>query len=349
MAVPLPLVLFLLDWLYGRRPGVRLVLEKVPFVALALWIGAVAIPLQAKAFPKTELGLVTALQRIVLAAYGFVMYWAKLVAPYGLSAFYPYPSGPGLPLAYLAMPVLALAIVALPIYVGRRHGWQSAPFRLAVFGVGFFVLTIVLVLQIVAVGTAVMADRYSYVASVGALVLLASAAVTAMGARRVRPLAVAAVAAYSLALALGCYRRVGVWTNSETLWTDVIAKYPFVLADDGGRVRVVQRGVPVAYENRGNWYREHGDIARAVRDYDVLVKAGVAESGPYVNIGNVHAARGDELVRQRRRDEARAEYAQALDLYSRALERSGNAFETYLNRGITYAAMGEPERALADF
>jgi tetratricopeptide (TPR) repeat protein len=345
MAVPLPLVLFLLDWVYRRRAGVRLVLEKLPFLALALWIGAVATRLQAKSFPMTELGLVTAPQRIVFAAYGFVMYWVKLVAPYGLSAFYPYPSGQGLPLGYLAMPLLALAIVAVPIYVGWRHG----AFRLAVFGVGFFVLTIALVLQIVAVGTAVMADRYSYVASVGALVLLASAAVAAARARRVRPFVVAAVAAYSLALGVGCYRRVEVWTNSETLWTDVIAKYPFRLAEDGAGVRVVQPGVTVAYENRGNWYREHGDIARAVRDYEVLVRAGVAESGPYVNMGNVHGTRGDELVRQGRPDEARAEYVQALDMYSRALERGGNTFETYLNRGITHAAMGEHERAIEDF
>jgi tetratricopeptide (TPR) repeat protein len=66
-------------------------------------------------------------------------------------------------------------------------------------------------------------------------------------------------------------------------------------------------------------------------------------------MGNVHGTRGDELVRQGRPDEARAEYVQALDMYSRALERGGNTFETYLNRGITHAAMGEHERAIEDF
>src|SRR5262249_14311523 len=73
------------------------------------------------------------------------------------------------------------------------------------------------------------------------------------------------------------------------------------------------------------------------------------ESGPYVNMGNVHGARGDELLQQHRPAEASREYAQALDMYSRAIERGGNPFETHLDRAITYAAMGEHEQALADF
>jgi len=104
-----------------------------------------------------------------------------------------------------------------------------------------------------------------------------------------------------------------------------LEKYPFRFAED----------------SRGNWYREHGDLDRAVRDYEVLVR-GVDESGSYVNMGNVHGARGDELLRQHRPGEASLEYAQALDMYSRAIERGGNPFESHLDRAITYAAIGRP-------
>src|SRR5262249_56358076 len=121
-------------------------------------------------------------------------------------------------------------------------------------------------------GQTAMASRpagSSSVSYAGPPLLLAGGAAAGMASRRKRALLVAAVTAYSAVLAVSCYRRAWVWTNSETLWTDVIEKYPFRFAEDSGGLRVVQRGVTTAYENRGNWYREHADLDRAVRDYDV--------------------------------------------------------------------------------
>jgi tetratricopeptide (TPR) repeat protein len=349
-AVTLPVVLLLLDWLHHRRPSAGLVVEKLPFVALALWIGWVAVRLQATV-PMADFVVFTPAQRLALAAYGFVRYCEKLFVPFRLSAFYPYPqldAAHHLPRIYAALPALALLVAALPLWLAARRGHRPGTLRLAAFGVAFFTITIALVLQFVSFGTALMADRYTYVPYAGPLLLLGYAATTGTSARA-RPIVVVAVVAYSAMLALGCYHRTAVWTNSETLWTDVIQKYPFRFVEEPGGSRVVQHGVTTAYENRGNWYREHGDVTRAVRDYEVLVAANVDESGPYVNMGNIHGARGDELLRQGHADQAAVEYAQALDMYSRAIERGGNSFETHLNRAITYAAMGDHDRALADF
>src|SRR4029077_12613212 len=132
-----------------------------------------------------------------------------------------------------------LAIVALPFFVASRRGRDPDAFRTTAFGVGFFVRTIVMVLQCVSFGTAVMADRYSYLPYVGGLLVLATAARAAMESTRGRALAIAAVTAYSLLLAGGCYRRVWVWTNSEVLWSDVIEKYPFRFADGPDGTKVV--------------------------------------------------------------------------------------------------------------
>lgn len=45
--------------------------------------------------------------------------------------------------------------------------------------------------------------------------------------------------------------------NSETLWSDVISKYPTV---------------EVAYKNRGNYYGQNGKHDLALKDYDVYLK-----------------------------------------------------------------------------
>jgi protein O-mannosyl-transferase len=349
MAVSLPPVLLLLDAFHGRKIGRRVLLEKVPFVLVALWIGWVAIRLQAKE-PIADFETFGPLARVELAAYGFLGYWAKLLVPYRLSAFYPYPDvdeSHHLPAVFALMPVLALLVVGVPLAVARRSGPEA--FRVVLFGMGFFVVTVALVLQFVSFGTAVMADRYSYVPYVGALFVLAWTIDALRRRARARWLAIAAATAYSVALAVVCYQRTWVWTNSETLWTDVIDKYPFRIEEADGRVRVTKRGVVTAYENRGNYYREHGRIEEAVRDYDLLVKAGVGDSGAYINMGNVHAERGEALLGAKDVGAAKVEFTKALDMYSAAIARGGNLSETFVNRGLTYAAMGDHEAALADF
>jgi protein O-mannosyl-transferase len=246
------------------------------------------------------------------------------------------------------MPALGLLILALPLVLAHRLGERA--FRLTVFGVGFFVAMLVLVLQFVSVSATVMADRYSYLSYVGPLLLIATVADRLLEHRRFRVAMVATLALYSLALGVSASRRARVWTNSETLWSDVIEKYPFRFAqEEGGRQRVLERGATTAYQNRGNYYRDHGRSDAAIRDYDVLVAARVSEPGPYINLANVYGERGEELVRQRRPDEAYVEFARALEMYSRAIELGGDLFESHLNRGITYASMQQHERALEDF
>jgi lipoprotein NlpI len=348
-AVPLPFVLLLLDYLLGRTPSRRMFLEKIPFLIVSLALGYVAYLALAR-HGLADLQGFTARQRFAFAWYGFALYWARLFVPYRLSAFYPYPmldeSG-GLPATYQLVAAGGVLLLVLPLALAfaRRNG----VFRPVAFGLGFFFLMLVLVLQFVSVGSSVMADRYSYVPYIGAFFLLALAVDALLERRRFRVVTAVAVVVYSLALGAGAYRRTCVWTNSETLWSDVIEKHPFRLEEQAGTVKVVQRGATTAYQNRGNYYRDHGQPDAAIRDYQVLTQAHVAEPGPYVNLANVYGERGDALVRQGDPAAADAEYTKALEMYSRAIALDGGSFETHLNRGITYAAMRQHENALEDF
>src|SRR5262249_20879014 len=99
---------------------------------------------------------------LLFAAYGLTTYVWKAFVPVGLSALYPYPSGglSSLPAAYYVSP-LVVAILAWLCWRARRR----AP--LVTFGGAFFLLTVVLVLQLLPVGRAIIADRYTYVPYIG--------------------------------------------------------------------------------------------------------------------------------------------------------------------------------------
>jgi tetratricopeptide (TPR) repeat protein len=140
---------------------------------------------------------------------------------------------------------------------------------------------------------------------------------------------------FSIVLMFTSFERTKVWTNSGTLWSDVIEKYPFVLKENGGKVEVLETGAEVAYKNRGNFYRENGDSTSAMKDYLVLVKARVKDPLIYSNVGNMYA-----LMNQ---------YDSSLQMYTMALERNPNTFDVHLNRGITYIKMLDYPNAFKDF
>jgi hypothetical protein len=92
MAVSFALVVPLSDFLDRRPLSRRAVLDKLPFVALSLLLGWVAVAVQGSAEAiHMEHGR-PLLDRIVFAGYGFVLYLVKTLWPSGLSLFYPYPT-----------------------------------------------------------------------------------------------------------------------------------------------------------------------------------------------------------------------------------------------------------------
>ena len=169
MAVVFPVVMMLLD-AWKRRPvfEAKSLIEKVPFFAVALLFGLIAMNVQAGgdfhgAFTRVDKGLkgladtmsVSPLQRLTLPAYGYFMYVWKLFVPVDLCGFYPYPSpSEAGGIVFLLSPLFLLGTVALAIWDFRRT-------RLLTFGIGWYLVTIAPVLQWVPVGEAIMADRYS--------------------------------------------------------------------------------------------------------------------------------------------------------------------------------------------
>jgi len=335
MAVPLPLVFFLLDFLYKRRFSLHAILEKIPFLLLSIWIGMNAVKIQATG-AIAEFELFTMFERLMFASYGFLMYWLKFFLPINLSAFYPYPTfgeNQELPIIFYLAPFIVFVLVFFPLiylYLKRK---ESLP--VYVFGMGFFVLTIALVLQFISVGSAIMAERYSYVPYIGGSFLVLTLVFHFQKASKNKLFIPALLGIYSLFLLIQNYNQVKVWTNSETLWSNVIEKYPYEIIQEGSKVTVIENGVEVAHKNRGNYLREHGRMDLAFKDYELLVRARVKDPLVYSNMANMYALEG--------------KFQESINMYKMALERDSTTFDVYVNRGITFIKMGNHKDAINDF
>jgi tetratricopeptide (TPR) repeat protein len=335
MAVPLPFVLILLDYLNGRKINWKSLLEKVPFIAAAIWFGLNALEIQSKG-AITDFDFFTGWQRIMFASYGYLSYWMKFFVPVGLSAFYPYPNLDRLgelPVYFTLAPfVLIISFIGILFFSWKKN---LEAFKISLFGIGFFSLMVALVLQFISVGAAITADRYSYIPYIGISMMLLMLIEKWSAFQKFKNWMIGGMLLFSIVLMFSSFERTKVWTSSGTLWTDVIEKYPFVLKENAGKVEVLQTGAEVAYKNRGNFYRENGDSSAAMKDYLVLVKARVKDPLIYSNVGNMYALMNN--------------YDSSLEMYTMALERNPNTFDVHLNRGITYIKMLDYTNALKDF
>jgi len=312
MAVVFPLVLFLVDYLQKRPWSRRLVLEKVPFLAVSAGFGAAAVVIQSREAISTVYPLG---QRLLFACYGLVLYAVKFLVPVGLSAFYPYPPrNAPLPALFWLAPVLVLGTAA-GVWLLRRRS------RVPAFALGFYLVTVILVLQILSVGQALLADRYTYLSYVGLTFLLGWMLDRATRAR-LRPaaagrvLAVVAVAG-GLALAAATRERIRVWSGSERLWTDVIGKYP---------------DAAEAYANRGSFYGESGRVQDALADLQKAVSLDGSRARYLELLGTAYGASGD--------------FDRALATFAEGLRQDPRSPGLWLNRAITYSLLGRLDDAL---
>lgn len=316
MAVPLPLVLILIDYLKGRKFDRRMVLEKVPFIVLAGIFALIAVAAQQSVGAILDDSRFSTLGRIPLACYAALRYIVKLAIPHDLSAYYPYPAGSvsTLPLGVWVSTAVLIALLILTLRSTRKT-------RKVVFGAGFFLATIFMVLQILPVGGAFMADRYSYLSSIG-IFYLAGELYRVIRDRRPRFSRVLTIAllVYSAAIGSLTFTRSEVWKDSVTLWTDVIGQYP---------------KLGLAYAYRGGGRPLPDEFASAMADLDTAVALAPDLWLAHFNRGYCYASvsRNEEAVRE----------------YSLAIGLRDDVGSPRLNRGICYSLMHNYQEAIEDF
>jgi len=318
-AVVLPLALVALD-VYRRRPVTRgAVLEKVPFFLVSIVGGLLTVHAQRSAGAIVSPHLWTFFQKILFASYATGVYVVKLFLPFSLSAVYPYPDldrGPLGPEFYLAFVALAVLLPAL-VYLVRRR-------RSALFGIAFFFINIILVLPLLPIGNAILAERYTYVPYIGLFVALTGWLDERHGPRwagaTVRPILAAALFLLAAVSLVQTWKRSEVWRSSDTLLNDMIEKNP--------------HRIWYAYWGRGKGRMEKGRNEEALADFNEALALKPDSEPMWLYKGNLLA----ELNRS----------DSALICLERAIALKPDYTEAISNRGSLKARMGDTPGGLAD-
>ncbi|MCD6013311.1 MAG: hypothetical protein K0Q79_3173 [Flavipsychrobacter sp.] len=265
-----PVVLLVLDLFTGYKWSKRTWLEKLPFFIVAFVLGIVTIKAQ-HAYNLLH-DLYPFFQRLLFASHSLLNYIAKFFVPFSLSNFYPYPdAAAGLPVLFYIAPVLVI-LLAFAIYRTLKYT------QVVVFGCLFFLVTIVLELQLIAAGDAIMADRYTYVPYIGLLFIIGYGldALYNNSAKHLRTLGqvlLVCVAGFALVCGYLANARSKAWRNNETIAVDLYRKYPNVL---------------IAAHNMGAVLYYKGQFREAVPYFRQALRIKQDYTNVYVNLANAY-------------------------------------------------------------
>ena len=329
MLVSLPFVLMLLDyWPLGRfspepdaaaasgenaarRHLAGLVVEKVPFIALAGASSIVTYLAQEKWGSITHDTTFAANFGNALITY--LAYIKKMAWPAGLAIFYPFNPGE-ITLGKAAAAALLLAVISLAVVWGaRRRPWLPV-------GWFWYAGTLLPVIGLVRLGQHAMADRYTYIPLIGLFIITAWGAGDLAARLRWKSTALvaAALAVLSVCSAL-TWRQVAFWRDSITLFTHAVA-----VTDNNW----------LAYDSLSGAFVEQGNLVEALRCVSASLGIRPNPSG-YAHQGWIYTQLGD--------------YGKSIEACTRALMMAPTYDKAHFLLGQNYIYLKEYPAAVAEY
>lgn len=303
-AVIFPVSLLSIDIIRNRKINFRLLLEKIPFFIPAIIIGLITV------FAQKEVGATTGdpfgtMKNILFGFYGLLMYFVKLVLPFNQSAFYPFPPiNTGLPPIYYIAPLFALLLAGLFFYGLKKHKAIS-------FGISFYVINLVLVLQVFSVGSAIIAERYTYVPYIGIFFIFGYLLNNLFKTDTKKAYYV--LTPVAILLTVLTFLQTQNWKDGATLWDSVIKVNPSSRA----------------FSARATLFRRD---ANNLRDEAERLKA---QNNP-------------QLAEQKSKEAIR-NYQVAIEYYTKAIRDNKIDHESFNNRANIYMDLNKFDSALLDY
>ena len=159
----LALIVFAIDFFMQRQLNRKLILEKIPFFALSLVFGLIALKSQQYAGETPFVAEYSFWERMAIAGYGIWHYVSNLFLPIGLSAFYPYPENTGGVFLLLGLIVVVTTVIIFLAFHKKLR--KSLHARVFYFGFIFFIINILFLLRwfnsTSPFHTFIAADRYT--------------------------------------------------------------------------------------------------------------------------------------------------------------------------------------------
>lgn len=316
-AVILPVIFFGVDYFLGRKINSKGVLEKTPWLLLSIVFGVIAIFAQKSSNYILSVEVLPVFDRILFACYGTVAYLYKLIFPFGLSCFYPYPIkiAGAYPIEVYSAPLLILALGFVVWKYFREN-------KYVVFACLLFVTAISIILQLIPLGSAIIADRYTYIAYLGFFILFGKLFADAYEKKISGVFRIFILSIVPLAIIIFSYQtfeRINVWKDSLTLWNNAATP---------------EQTSPKVFMNRGEIYLETERYDLAVLDFSKALELKMDYAEAFYNRGLAYF----HLKK----------HPEAIDDYSSAIRFDPQLAVAWHNRAGTYFTVGKYNEALSD-
>jgi tetratricopeptide (TPR) repeat protein len=220
-------------------------------------------------------------------------------------------------LQLFASPIIVF-VIAAAVYKFRAYS------RKLIFGSLFFLITALPVLQIVIVGNAIVAERYTYIPLLGIYFIFAGLFTVLVNKtfsqnKIAKNSLFAGISIVLFIFSCMTYERCSVWKDSFTLWNDIIKKFP---AD-------------VAFAGRGSAYSSIGDYDHAIQDFNRSITLNPSYGQAYLDRGIAYSNKGD--------------FDSAIQDFSQTIRLTPSNAIAYGNRGVAYSSKGDYDHAIEDF
>ncbi|MBN1470919.1 MAG: tetratricopeptide repeat protein [Syntrophaceae bacterium] len=325
--VTLPFVLMLLDyWPLQRwqkamneqgktlKSAASLVWEKIPLIFLTIVFSILTFWAHNKGGMIASLEHLPFLVRVQNMVVSYVSYLGKIFYPVDLAFFYPYPYA--FPLWKILTSCFILAVItSTVIYTFKKY-----PFLFV--GWFWYLGTLVPVIGLVKSANYAMADRCTYLPSIGIAMIVAWGIPLLFPRVEIRKkILFPAATAFLAILSVLTWHQCGYWKNSVVLCRHALQ---------------VTKNNYMVHNFLGLNYQERGQNQRAILDFNKAIYFKPNYADAYSNRGNAYSGLG--------------QYQQAMDDFNKALRLNPNSAKAYYNRGaFAFNKLGEYQRAIEDF
>jgi tetratricopeptide (TPR) repeat protein len=299
--------------LMNRAKIIRSLLwEKIPFIFLALVSCIVTIWVQSKGGSVASLEKLPFLDRILNAIVSYVAYLIKIFWPVNLVVFYPYEQ------SFPSWQIFGATSILLGISIAAIYAIKKAPFLFV--GWFWYLGTLVPVIGLIQVGKQAMADRYTYLPSIGIAIILTWGVVYLLSKVKLSKIIILPAAIILAALTFLTWQQCGYWKNSIELFNHTLH---------------ATKDNYLAHYNLGVALAAEGKNEEAIVHYLEVIKIKPDDANAHCNLGVALDADGKK--------------EQALAHYLYALKINPHFDKAHYNLAMAFKEQGNIEESLKHF